>query len=137
VATPEHKVKQFAKDRLKKELPDAWVYSPPGGMYGQAGVSDIIGLWHKVFFAIECKADATKKPTELQMRYLIHVGNQGGVAAVLKGKDRNRMDLIINSIKDLAAKREALYGAENSVREVRLATEQSGACSLSASDTDD
>lgn len=43
-----------------------WYFSPQAGPYGQAGIPDRIGVLTGLFFAVECKADATKKMTALQ-----------------------------------------------------------------------
>ncbi|MCA1807116.1 MAG: hypothetical protein LC687_04615 [Actinobacteria bacterium] len=103
MSTPEGKVKDFAKRRLKKEFgDDLWDYMPPGGMFGKAGTPDYIGLWSGVFFGIEFKADETKKPTKLQYKALNQIKRAGGVAAVLAGKDKAKMDAIIKAIRDRA-----------------------------------
>lgn len=101
--TPEGKVKNWARNKIKKELPDVWLYAAPGGMYGKAGTPDDLGLWHGVFFAIEYKADAKKQPTALQMVQLKHLDRQGCIACVLKGKNAERLDILIAMIKEKAS----------------------------------
>lgn len=88
--TPEGKVKKFIDDFMKQEFPDAWRYCPPGGMFGRAGVADRLYLWQGVFISIEAK-DNGKNPTELQLRDLILVRDNGGIAAVVRGKDMQKM----------------------------------------------
>jgi len=102
VSTPEGKIKDWAKRKLKQELPDVWLYAPPGGMYGQVGVPDQLGVWRGVFFAIEYKADAKKQPTAIQMIQLKHLDRQGCIACVLKGKNADRLDNLISIIKEKA-----------------------------------
>jgi len=97
--TPEGKVKNYAKNRLKRELPGVWLYSAPGGMYGQAGTPDLLGLWQGVFFAIEFKADSNKDPTKLQWKRLTELKDQGAISAVLRGRDVAKMDKIIEAIR--------------------------------------
>lgn len=101
-STPESKVKEWAKRKLKKELPDVWLYAPPGGAFGRAGVPDQLGLWRGVFFAIEYKADAKKNPTDIQWVQLKHLDRQGCIACVLKGKNSDRLDSLISIIKERA-----------------------------------
>lgn len=100
--TPEGKVKKWMKDILKAELPDVYLYNPPGGMFGKAGTPDTFGLWQGVFFSIEAKAEAGMSPTDLQMKTLRHIARQGGVAASLCGKDHAKLNLIISTIKKKA-----------------------------------
>ena len=102
MSTPEGKVKNWARARIKKELPGVWLYAAPGGMYGKAGTPDDLGLWHGVFFAVEYKADASKKPTALQMVALKHLDKQGAVACVLKGKNSERLNSLLSVIKEKA-----------------------------------
>ena len=102
MATPEGKVKNWARARIKKELPDVWLNAAPGGMYGKAGTPDDLGLWRGVFFAVEYKADATKKPTALQLVALKHLERQGCIACVLKGKNQGRLDSLLTIIKEKA-----------------------------------
>lgn len=97
--TPEAKVKNYAKGRLKRELPGVWLYSAPGGFFGQAGTPDLLGLWQGVFFVIEVKADSRKDPTKLQWKRLKELKEQGAISAVLRGRDVAKMDKIIEAIR--------------------------------------
>jgi hypothetical protein len=45
---------------------------------GRAGIPDVIGVAAGRFIGIECKADATKKPTALQMQCAAHITAAGG-----------------------------------------------------------
>ena len=80
-STPEGLV----KTKIKRILNDAGAlhFSPYMAGMGVAGVSDIIALHNGAFIAIEAKADATKKPTELQKKFLGQVRANGGIALVI------------------------------------------------------
>lgn len=80
-STPEGLV----KTKIKRILNDAGAlhFSPYMAGMGVAGVSDIIALYRGTFIAIEAKADATKKPTELQKKFLGQVSANGGIALVI------------------------------------------------------
>ena len=80
-STPEGLV----KTKIKRILNDAGAlhFSPYMAGMGVAGVSDIIALYKGRFIAIEAKADATKKPTELQKKFLGQVESNGGIALVV------------------------------------------------------
>lgn len=79
--TPEAKVKKKIRAMLVEH--GALFFSPVTGGYGVSGVSDIIALYNGTFIAIEAKADATKKPTELQKKFLGQVRANGGIALVI------------------------------------------------------
>ena len=80
-STPEGLV----KTKIKKLLNEygALHFSPYMAGMGSAGVSDIIALYKGYYIAIEAKADATKKPTELQKKFLGQVRANGGIALVI------------------------------------------------------
>ena len=88
--TAEAKVKAFIGKFIKENFDDAWRYPAPGGQFGMAGTPDRLYLWKGVFIAIEAKADGNS-PTELQWKQLRHIARQGGVAAVVVGKDMGKM----------------------------------------------
>ena len=79
--TPEGLVKTKIKRILNER--NALHFSPYMAGMGVAGVSDIIALHNGAFIAIEAKADATKKPTELQKKFLGQVQSNSGVALVI------------------------------------------------------
>ena len=72
--------------------------SPRGGPFGQTGVSDDILCWHGVFVAIEVKATVNDHPTALQLKFLKDVVTAGGVGAVLKGRDTEKLRAIRNKV---------------------------------------
>jgi hypothetical protein len=63
--TPESKVKKKLTDMLKKHA--VWYFFPPNNGLGKSGVPDLIGCVNGVFFGVECKADAKKLATPLQI----------------------------------------------------------------------
>ena len=95
--TPEAKVKAFIKNYMTSEFEDIWYYSAPGGFFGNSGVPDHLYFWRGVFIVIEAKADGNS-PTALQLKHLKHIARQGGVAAVVTGKDLDKMIKIRNTI---------------------------------------
>ena len=95
--TPEAKVKKFVKDFMFSNFEDIWYFSPMAGQFGNTGVPDHLYLWKGVFIAIEAKADGNS-PTALQWKHLKHIARQGGVAAVVTGKDLDKMVKIRNAI---------------------------------------
>lgn len=95
--TPEAKVKKFVKDFMFSQFEDIWYYAAPGGMFGNTGVPDHLYFWQGVFIVIEAKADGNT-PTTLQWKHLRHVARQGGVAAVVTGRDSDKMNKIRDRI---------------------------------------
>ncbi len=92
--TPEGKVKRKIKDWLKVNMPDHWAISPRGGPFGKAGCPDILICWIGIFIAIEVKADDKAFISDLQIAQLKLITKAGGVAAVVKGYDTSRLNLI-------------------------------------------
>lgn len=99
--TPETKVKKFVDEFMKTHFKDIWRYSPSASIFGNSGVPDRLYLWKGLFIAIEVKADSTKHPTELQLKQLNHIKNQGGISVVIRGKDINKM----NTLKSIILER--------------------------------
>ena len=62
--TPEGKIKRKVVEMLKYN--DVWYFFPGNNGFGKSGIPDIIAIVGGRFVGIECKADKTKKPTELQ-----------------------------------------------------------------------
>lgn len=107
MSTPEGKVKNWLygtkqkPGKLYQYFPGAWVYKPPGGMFGRAGTADCILCWRGIFVAIEIKAayeDGGRDPTDLQLKSLRGVMAAGGVGAVLRGKDEQRLAAIKSAV---------------------------------------
>lgn len=79
--TPEGKVKKKVVDLLKKY--DVWYFFPASNGFGKAGIPDVVACFNGHFFSIECKADATKKPTELQIQRGKEIQKAGGTWMVV------------------------------------------------------
>lgn len=95
--TAEAKVKEFISKFMDENFPDSWKFSPASGMFGNTGVPDRLYLWKGVFIAIEAKAEGNS-PTTLQWKHLRHIARQGGVAAVVTGKDLPKMFKIKSTV---------------------------------------
>lgn len=74
--TPENKIKRKLDTMLKRH--GVWFYSPQAGPFGRAGIPDRIAIVAGRFVGIECKADATKKPTALQVKAMEEIETAGG-----------------------------------------------------------
>lgn len=55
-----------------------WYFFPAANGMGRAGIPDVIGIVCGLFVGIECKADAKKKPTALQMACAEAIKAAGG-----------------------------------------------------------
>lgn len=97
--TPEAKVKKKIRAMLVEH--GALFFSPVTGGYGVSGVSDIIALYRGTFIAIEAKADATKKPTELQKKFLGQVASNGGYALVIHKDNLPELKTLLDKIDQL------------------------------------
>jgi hypothetical protein len=97
--TPEGAVKRWLYGDKKKPgrlfhyFPGAYVYKPPGGMFGRNGTPDCFLVWRGVFIAIEVKAE-DGDPMALQLKSLRAIAAAGGVAALIRGKDEDRLRAI-------------------------------------------
>jgi hypothetical protein len=101
--TPEGRVKRWLYGTTQKPgvlfkyFPDAYVYKPPGGMFGQGGAPDCFLVWRGVFVGLEVKAEGNE-PSALQLKRLRHIIRQGGVGAVITGKDEVRLQQIYRAV---------------------------------------
>lgn len=88
--TPEGKVKIWAKKQYGLLFPGHWRVSPRGGPFGKTGCPDDLICWRGVFIAIEVKSDdgSTSALQDIQLR---RIRDAGGVAAVLRGRDMDRL----------------------------------------------
>ena len=78
--------------KIKKYLttvPDCFFWKEHGGMYGTAGIPDIIACIRGHFFGFEVKTD-TGKPTELQKATIRKILKCGGTAAIVRSVDEVR-----------------------------------------------
>lgn len=107
IVTPEGKVKIKIDRWIKENMPNAFKYKAPGGLFGQAGVGDYLIVYCGTPVMIEVKADITKKPTDLQMYRLEKFKNANGIAAVLKGFEEHKL-VAIKRMCELRRLREVL-----------------------------
>ena len=95
-STPEGLVKTKIKRILNER--NALHFSPYMAGMGVAGVSDIIALYKGRFIAIEAKSDATKKPTELQKKFLFSVEVNGGLPLVIHKGNLDLLTKVLDAI---------------------------------------
>jgi hypothetical protein len=81
MATPESKVKAKV-DKMLNQL-GVWFFSPQAGPFGRAGIPDRIACVNGHFVGIEVKADASKKPTKLQLDCMAKIEASGGKCFVV------------------------------------------------------
>lgn len=79
--TPEGAVKKAVKDILRKH--GVYYFMPVSNGMGKMGVFDVVCCVHGVFVGIECKSDASKKPTPLQIRNAEDATRAGGVSLLI------------------------------------------------------
>ena len=75
--------------RYLKTVPRCFVWKEHGGMYGTAGIPDIIACIDGSFFAFEVKT-VTGKATPLQETTIRKILAAGGTAAVMRSVDEVR-----------------------------------------------
>jgi len=95
--TPEGSVKVWAKRQYDILFPGHWRVSPRGGPFGKAGCPDDLLCWMGVFIAIEVKS-LEGSVSGLQLIALKEIQAAGGVAAVLRGKDLNKLIAIRDAV---------------------------------------
>lgn len=69
-----------------KTVPGCFAWKEHGGMYGTAGLPDIIACIDGHFFAFEVKTDVGR-PTKLQEATIGKIRNAGGTALVVRSAD--------------------------------------------------
>lgn len=79
--TPEGRIKRKVTRLLKDN--GVWYFFPAAGPFGRAGIPDIIAIVGGRFVGIECKADATKKPSALQKKCGEEIIAAGGMWIVV------------------------------------------------------
>lgn len=75
--------------RYLKTVPDCFAWKTHGGMYGTAGIPDIIACVEGRFFAFEVKT-ATGKATPLQKATLQKILASSGTAEIVRSVDEVR-----------------------------------------------
>lgn len=72
-----------------KTIPGCFCWKEHGGMYGTAGIPDIICCYGGHFFAFEVKT-AVGRPTKLQMSTINKILSSGGSALVVRSVEEVR-----------------------------------------------
>lgn len=75
--------------RYLKTVPNCFFWKEHGGMYGTAGIPDIIACIDGHFYGFEVKTE-TGKPTELQKATIRKILRAGGTAAVVRSVEEVR-----------------------------------------------
>nr|WP_307989850.1 VRR-NUC domain-containing protein [uncultured Niameybacter sp.] len=73
-----------------KTIPNCFAWKEHGGMYGTAGVPDIIACIGGRFYAFEVKTEKGKA-TALQEATIRKIQNAGGIAAIVRSVDEVRV----------------------------------------------
>lgn len=75
------------------ELDDLYYFVPPAGLYGQTGISDVLGLRRGLMFALEVKRDnlPDTTPTVPQRLFMADIRRAGGLAFRV---DRSNIDTL-------------------------------------------
>ena len=81
--TPEGKVKDQVKKVLKSYGDQVWYFLPVSAGFGVHGIPDFIVCACGHFMGIECKADATKRPTTRQQFVLSSIAQAEGTTLVI------------------------------------------------------
>lgn len=75
--------------RYLKSLTDCFCWKEHGGMYGTAGIPDIICCYRGRFYGFEVKTE-DGEPTELQKATIRKIQKAGGTALVVRSVDEVR-----------------------------------------------
>lgn len=98
--TPESKVKSKIVKLLKSR--NVWYFFPLSNGLGRAGIPDIICCVDGKFVSIEVKADATKKPTRLQIICAEQIIEHGGIwMLVYDDETINELDTMLCGLLNL------------------------------------
>ena len=72
--------------RYLKTVPKCFFWKEHGGMYGTAGIPDIIACINGRFYGFEVKTE-DRRPTKLQESTIRKIKNAGGIALVVRSVD--------------------------------------------------
>lgn len=100
--TSEGKVK--AKLRRKLDSIGCYYFSPQSGIYGAAGMFDIVALVNGQFIGIEVKKDCLTAPTGLQSRNAKRALACGAVVLLIHDNNVDQLPAIIQEILDATEK---------------------------------
>lgn len=98
MTTPENKVKSRVRNLLT--LMHAYQFPVQSAGMGEAGHPDRVACVHGAFVGIECKADSTRHPTDLQAARLNALIAAGGLAFVV---DADNFDTFSKFFQELFA----------------------------------
>lgn len=100
--TPEGRIKDKVRAMLKAHK--VWYFLPGNNGYGKSGIPDFVCCVGGRFIGIECKADASKRPTELQMKCAADIINAGGRwFLVYDDESLAQAELVIGTYKKIFA----------------------------------
>ena len=72
--------------KFLKTVPRCFAWKEHGGMYGTAGIPDIIACIDGKFYGFEVKTDVGK-PTKLQEATIRKINRAGGTAVIVRSVD--------------------------------------------------
>ena len=72
--------------KFLKTVPRCFAWKEHGGMYGTAGIPDIIACIDGKFYGFEVKTDVGK-PTKLQDAIIRKINRAGGTAVIVRSVD--------------------------------------------------
>ena len=108
--TPEGKIKRKVVTVLKAN--DVWYFFPASNGFGRAGIPDIIAIVDGLFVGIECKADPSKKPTQLQIKCGEEIVEAGGMWLLVRcTEDCEKLDKVISELRERSVSSRQSEGA--------------------------
>lgn len=75
--------------RYLKSIPGCFCWKEHGGMYGTAGIPDVIACINGHFYGFEVKTE-TGSPTKLQEATIRKIAEAGGTATIVRSVDEVR-----------------------------------------------
>lgn len=97
--TPEGRIKRKIIAWIKETWPDSYAFRYPAGMFGRAGVPDIIACIEGFFVAIEVKSEVGRV-TGIQMLELKSIQKAKGIAVLIYGFDTVKLEKLRVIIND-------------------------------------
>lgn len=100
MTTPEQKIKRKVSALFKQY--DVWYFMPASNGYGKAGIPDYVACVDGRFLGVECKADATKKPTTLQIKQGNDIMAHGGQwLVVCDDETLQKLETVVRTLREL------------------------------------
>lgn len=109
--TPEGAVKNRVKELLKGF--GVWFYMPVSMGMGQHGIPDFVCCINGFFLGIECKADATKKPTQLQKLQMAAIRAAGGITMVIHNENLHELTAVLVAMANAHPSQEIHFEQDN------------------------